>query len=1055
MGSFELALAAPEFTGSIRLFEISQPNGLTRSIPAVESPMSAADFYDYRSASSHTGFEQRGRSLLFLYRNLNDDELALIITHGIDNIGQPSDERQPGGSHVTMDLDGVPEQAIVTQSDDNNNEFRLDRDPEGNWRFGNNTDGGVISNLPLDENWEITITTDLISQIDEWAYYFAADTQLLLDDSLPVTLRSRGQDQGPDEISAPEGRLVTMCAFATDDEDVERLMITFQWQDGSQSVVHTRPNVLVCAEHTYRDDGEFAVQITAANERGEDAEKNVTANISNMDPNVEVGGPIEGVEGTAIPLEVLRITDPGLDDTHEVRWDTDGDGIFDTNWAAALNTAAIYPDNGTYQVTVEVRDDDGGVGQAQLTVTVDNAPPVITSGDPDEGFVGEPWTLDFDVEDPGSDDTHTWTIVEGPPGATIDDEGRVSWTPDDADVGEVTLQVAVVDDDGGRAEATRVIEVRSDQDHDGVIDEEDNCVNLPNPDQEDIDFDGVGDACDLCPESVNPDQRDDDQDGVGEACDVCPGLSNPDQIDTDGDGYGDLCDLCPQNQDDQTDFDGDGVGDACDNCLLEANTDQIDLDQDGVGDQCDICIADQETEICDGVDNDCDGQIDETPQLQQSCELPGDGLCSQGSPTCVDGQVVCEPLATGTLETCDAIDNDCDGHIDEDPEGINQVCFTDLPGRCSQGLSRCENGALVCMGDLAPSSEICDLEDQDCDGRIDEGTRNLCGFCGEPEVELCDGVDQDCDGEIDEETTCPDGQSCRRGSCASPCVSSECFGDFLCVDDYCVSLCTDVECPGGQRCERGSCIDPCSEVSCEAGELCFEGECVVEDDCSQIPCPEGSRCGAQGCEPDPCSEVTCETQEFCREGECVESCAVISCNGDERCEDGLCVPDLCTDVACPSDEVCVDGSCAPIQCDVMSCEDGFVCRQGECFFDPCGYIECPPGESCMVDERGEAQCVGDWTLMMDDEEPTGDDSEMGGEMNAEDNTEDNSDSDMVIGDEIPEISLTGDASEEMDSDGRGSAVEGCHQHTSSPINLSLILYLLLLGWRRRTVHRSA
>jgi hypothetical protein len=106
--------ATPNFTGNIRLFEISQPNGLIRSIPAVEQPMSAADFYNYSSASSHTGFERRGRSLLFLYRNLTNDELALVITHGIDDIGQPVDQRQPGGSRVTMDLAGVPPQAVVT-----------------------------------------------------------------------------------------------------------------------------------------------------------------------------------------------------------------------------------------------------------------------------------------------------------------------------------------------------------------------------------------------------------------------------------------------------------------------------------------------------------------------------------------------------------------------------------------------------------------------------------------------------------------------------------------------------------------------------------------------------------------------------------------------------------------------------------------------------------------------------------------------------------------------------------------------------------------------------
>ena len=51
--------------------------------------MSAAQFDDYRSVSSQTGFELRGRSLPFLYLDLSSDELALVITHGIDDLGQP------------------------------------------------------------------------------------------------------------------------------------------------------------------------------------------------------------------------------------------------------------------------------------------------------------------------------------------------------------------------------------------------------------------------------------------------------------------------------------------------------------------------------------------------------------------------------------------------------------------------------------------------------------------------------------------------------------------------------------------------------------------------------------------------------------------------------------------------------------------------------------------------------------------------------------------------------------------------------------------------------
>ncbi|RME54069.1 MAG: hypothetical protein D6795_04690 [Deltaproteobacteria bacterium] len=128
----------------------------------------------------------------------------------------------------------------------------------------------------------------------------------------------------------------------------------------------------------------------------------------------------------------------------------------------------------------------------------------------------------------------------------------------------------------------------ADRDGDGVIDDDDNCPDVPNSTQEDLDSDGFGDLCDDCPEMANPDQADADEDGVGDACDNCSLEANAEQGDADSDGLGDVCDDCPDIENpDQADGDGDGVGDTCDNCPETGNPDQHDADRDGIGDPCD------------------------------------------------------------------------------------------------------------------------------------------------------------------------------------------------------------------------------------------------------------------------------------------------------------------------------------------------------------------------------------------------------------------------------------------------------------------------------------
>ncbi len=193
---------------------------------------------------------------------------------------------------------------------------------------------------------------------------------------------------------------------------------------------------------------------------------------------------------------------------------------------------------------------------------------------------------------------------------------------------------------------------------------------------------------------------DDDGDGVPNSADNCPQTSNSGQEDADVDDVGDVCDNCPADPNtDQADGDGDDVGDVCDNCPGQANSNQVNVDGDDFGAACDCNDGDpavnlDATEVCDAIDNNCDGEVNE-------------GF-------------------SGILETCNGVDDNCNGDVDEgNPDG-GAACFvgTQPPGSpCFFGEERCITGFVACFQTVFPGgAEICDNGiDDDCDGLQDEG----------------------------------------------------------------------------------------------------------------------------------------------------------------------------------------------------------------------------------------------------------------------------------------------------------------------------------------------
>ncbi|MCK5283088.1 MAG: hypothetical protein KAK00_06780 [Nanoarchaeota archaeon] len=135
------------------------------------------------------------------------------------------------------------------------------------------------------------------------------------------------------------------------------------------------------------------------------------------------------------------------------------------------------------------------------------------------------------------------------------------------------------------------------------------------------------------------------------------------------------------------------------------------------------------TEICDGVDNDCDSFIDE--DLTMQCGVTDVGACEYGISICTEGSWgLCQGNIDPTDEICDgSVDDDCDGVIDDGCDcsnGQTKPCGSDV-GECETGTQTCNSGSWgACIGEAGPTTEICDGLDNNCNNETDEGLNIEC-----------------------------------------------------------------------------------------------------------------------------------------------------------------------------------------------------------------------------------------------------------------------------------------------------------------------------------------
>jgi cysteine-rich repeat protein len=150
---------------------------------------SAQRFYDYRSASSHTGLEKVGESRIYLYADSNTGTLSLVTTHGIDFDG--TGQAQPD-SRVNFDLTGLPAGAGVLLSDDSPSEFAMAGagTARGRWTFNRNSDGGVVGPLPFPGAWKITVTPTFITGLTTWGFVRDDGVRIPLLMTEPITIEA-------------------------------------------------------------------------------------------------------------------------------------------------------------------------------------------------------------------------------------------------------------------------------------------------------------------------------------------------------------------------------------------------------------------------------------------------------------------------------------------------------------------------------------------------------------------------------------------------------------------------------------------------------------------------------------------------------------------------------------------------------------------------------------------------------------------------------------------------------------------------------------------------
>jgi hypothetical protein len=411
--------------------------------------------------------------------------------------------------------------------------------------------------------------------------------------------------------------------------------------------------------------------------------------------------------------------------------------------------------------------------------------------------------------------------------------------------------------------------------------------------------------------------------------------------------------------------------------------------------------------------------------LATACEKTNDSGTCEGKRVCTDSGLTECDAAAPSIETCDGIDNDCDGDLDEETCDDGNLCTDDacVDGECQfvPNTVPCDDGNQCTIDDKCGEGVCagvpggCDCQgDDDCawyeDGDLCNGTLycNLEEFpyqcevipdspiaCPEPEgtgatclMATCDPESGECgfapdpanDGApCDDDDACTVGETCSGGQCLGG-TPANCNDGNECTDDWCdpATGCAhgnaNKECQDGDVCTVGDlCVDsqcqPGAPLDCDDDNVCTDDSCDPATGClhaaNTLPCDDGTACTVgdlcanKACKPG--TPLDCDDENPCTDDSCdpVEGCLNVAnalpcddedaCTVGDLCSGGTCVPGEPAD--CDDDNLCTTDSCNPATgcqstANTLACDDGNACTEG----DVCANKSCKAGTPADCDD---------------------------------------------------------------------------------------------------------